>query len=70
MVTYAPEEDKDGSFSKFLASKGIVLSAGHTASTDEDLEEKGVTQVTHLFNAMPGLHHRNNSVTIQKLLVI
>ncbi|MEZ6195075.1 MAG: amidohydrolase family protein, partial [Planctomycetota bacterium] len=45
-----------------LTSAGVVVAAGHTTA---DLEATrlafaaGVRYVTHLFNAMPGLHHRD-----------
>ncbi len=46
---------------KFLASRGIKLSIGHSRPTREQFDESvqaGATLVTHLFNAMSGVHHR------------
>ncbi|HYG57326.1 MAG TPA: N-acetylglucosamine-6-phosphate deacetylase, partial [Symbiobacteriaceae bacterium] len=44
-----------------LAARGAVISAGHTECTYTQLQEAaaaGVSHVTHLYNAMRGLHHR------------
>ncbi|HBH18658.1 MAG TPA: N-acetylglucosamine-6-phosphate deacetylase, partial [Cyanobacteria bacterium UBA9579] len=65
IVSYAPEEDKDFKLTRYLASKDIVPSAGHTSASAEIIEEAsklGLKQVTHLFNAMAPLHHRNPGV--------
>lgn len=62
MVTYAPEEDSDGGFLKYLKENtNIVASIGHTnGSKDEILKavRDGCENFTHLFNAMTGIHHR------------
>ena len=45
----------------YFVSKGIQVSVGHTDSTAEKAEEAfkaGASSVTHLYNAMRGLHHR------------
>lgn len=60
-VSYAPELDEDGSFAATAAELGVTLSAGHTAmdyDTARLAEARGVRAYTHLFNAMPPLHHR------------
>ncbi len=60
-LTAALEEDTDGSFSAAAAACGIFLSLGHTTATyDEAMQalHNGVRTLTHLFNAMPPLHHR------------
>jgi N-acetylglucosamine-6-phosphate deacetylase len=67
IITYAPEEDEDFKFTDKICSchKDIVLSIGHTDATyDISMEaiKKGVKHITHLFNAMPGFHHRNPGV--------
>ncbi|KAL1902128.1 N-acetyl-glucosamine-6-phosphate deacetylase [Ceratocystis pirilliformis] len=66
MVTAAPElgrmtEEVIGE----LAKRGIVFSIGHSAATyDQALEalDAGASMVTHLFNAMLPLHHREPGV--------
>lgn len=64
-ITLAPELDKDGSFIKYLYDHGINVSAGHTDAGFSDMEKavsRGVRQVTHLCNAMTGIHHRDIGV--------
>ena len=45
----------------YLANKGISVSCGHTAADSDTISEafrRGATSVTHIFNAMPSIHHR------------
>jgi len=61
MLTIAPENPGALEIVQYLAHKGILVSAGHSgASYDEALAafKAGVGCATHLFNAMPPLHHR------------
>lgn len=65
IVSYAPELDKNLEFTKYLVQKNIIPSAGHSTATHEELKTAvamGLKQVTHLFNAMPQLHHRNPGI--------
>jgi len=64
IVTIAPELDKDGSFTDYLISKNVKVSAGH--STAYDLSK--VNQVTHLYNAMGSFSHRGNSTVVSALV--
>jgi N-acetylglucosamine-6-phosphate deacetylase len=60
LVTLAPELTTPATLRR-LAAAGVVLSAGHTDGTYEEITEafrNGVRGVTHLFNAMSPLHHR------------
>ncbi|MBI2873636.1 MAG: N-acetylglucosamine-6-phosphate deacetylase [Firmicutes bacterium] len=60
-VTLAPELDGASDLIRFLAGRGVVVSAGHTGCTYERLRTaagEGLKHVTHLFNAMRGLDHR------------
>ena len=46
---------------KLLATRGTKVSIGHSRPTREQFDESvraGATLVTHLFNAMSGVHHR------------
>ncbi|MDY0405077.1 N-acetylglucosamine-6-phosphate deacetylase [Virgibacillus sp. 179-BFC.A HS] len=64
-ITMAPEHDPDGKFISHLAGKGINVSAGHTSANFADMKKavsQGVRQVTHLCNAMSGIHHRDIGV--------
>jgi N-acetylglucosamine-6-phosphate deacetylase len=61
MVTVAPEVCDDG-FIRFLTDNGIVVAAGHSNATfDEAFKgfKSGIRTVTHLFNAMSPIHHRD-----------
>ena len=62
VITFAPEEDADFRFLKqVLANSNIILSMGHTNADYETAMRAihaGVRHATHLFNAMPTLHHR------------
>ena len=67
VLTYAPELDKNGEFLQELINLGIIPSIGHSdASYDEAISAIGfgVKQVTHLFNAMRPIHHREPSAII------
>ena len=62
LVTIAPELEGAMTFIRELVDRGIVASIGHTDAdfaTTQAAFDAGATHVTHLFNAMPGLHHRD-----------
>ena len=64
LVTLAPETTTPATIRR-LATKGIVVSAGHTNATFDEMREAlaaGVRGVTHLFNAMSPLGHREPGV--------
>ncbi|HEY9598829.1 MAG TPA: N-acetylglucosamine-6-phosphate deacetylase [Cyanophyceae cyanobacterium] len=61
VITLAPELDATGDVIPYLRSLGITVSLGHSQATAAQAErafELGASMVTHAFNAMPGLHHR------------
>ena len=65
IVTLAP--DNPGSLEAIpgLVANGILVSLGHTNATMEQAAEafsRGATNVTHTFNAMRGLHHREPGI--------
>lgn len=65
-VTAAPEKliDHPGTI-EALRERNIVYSIGHTSATYEQAMwavEHGATMITHLFNAMNPMHHRNPGV--------
>ena len=66
VITYAPEEDKDFKFTKDIKKNtNIVLSIGHSAATfveARDAIRLGATNITHTFNGMTGLNHRDPGV--------
>ena len=61
-----PADERDWSFVEACKRAGIVVSIGHTAADYETaaaaIQSHGVHHVTHLFNAMTGLHHRRPGV--------
>ncbi len=65
IMTYAPELDENYEFLNELIKRNIVPSIGHSNCT-YDLATKifghGVTGVTHIFNAIRSIHHREPSV--------
>jgi len=62
IITMAPEEDLQFKFIKNVKNNSdIVLSMGHTASDYEtamEAVETGISNASHIFNAMPTFHHR------------
>jgi len=61
-VTLAPEEPGGKELVELLNKEGIISSIGHTGATYQETMEAislGVSQATHLFNQMTGLHHRD-----------
>ncbi|MEH2352737.1 N-acetylglucosamine-6-phosphate deacetylase [Nostoc sp.] len=61
VITLAPELDPTGEVIPYLRSLGITVSLGHSQATSAQAQlafELGATMVTHAFNAMPPLHHR------------
>ena len=51
--TYAPENDENGAFCKYLTKYNIIASAGHTDAVDADMVraiENGCNLITHLYS--------------------
>ena len=68
LVTYAPELGDVTAFDEYCIANNIVLSAGHTGATYEELSNSNVSHITHLFNGQLGLHHREIGVAGYGLL--
>lgn len=64
IITLAPELDTTGEFLKYLFSKNIKISAGHTKAYNLT----NINQVTHLYNAMGAFHHRDDSTVVSALI--
>jgi N-acetylglucosamine-6-phosphate deacetylase len=61
VITLAPELDSSGVLVEWLQQHGIIVSLGHSQATHNQAMQafsRGATMVTHAFNAMPALHHR------------
>ncbi len=66
MVTVAPELPDIIPVIKFARSRGVVVSLGHSVASIAQVDEAfaaGLSHVTHAFNAMSGLHHRDLGTT-------
>lgn len=65
MITLAPEVEGAAELIAAARQQGVTVVWGHTNATYEECvlaADRGVTQATHTYNAMSGLHHRKPSV--------
>lgn len=61
LMTAALEGDPTGSVQNYLQNQQVALSLGHSNATYEEAERafaRGSRLLTHTFNALPPLHHR------------
>jgi N-acetylglucosamine-6-phosphate deacetylase len=64
MITIAPEL-QDREVIEYLNSRHIILSSGHSDATYEQAKafiNRPIHAITHLFNAMPQMHHREPGI--------
>jgi len=69
MMTLAYEL-QDEEVIRYLRDQGIVLSLGHSDANFEQANQafaSGFTTTTHLYNAMPSIHHRNPGLPVAVL---
>lgn len=64
IVTLAPELDENFELSRYLTLKGVKVQAGHCVGSDLSK----CAGVTHLFNAMAGINHREKSTALSALV--
>ena len=65
MTTLAPEVEGGIELIRKLVDEGWIVSIGHTRADPETLDaafEAGARHMTHFFNAMTGIHHRDIGV--------
>ncbi|KAK7465438.1 N-acetyl-glucosamine-6-phosphate deacetylase [Stygiomarasmius scandens] len=65
IITAAPEVTGVMDAINVLSKKGVLFSIGHSIATSEiatNAVKHGARLITHLFNAMPQLHHRDPSI--------
>jgi N-acetylglucosamine-6-phosphate deacetylase len=65
LITLGPEQAAAPEAIGRLRARGVVVSLGHTTASADECDRAaaaGATMVTHLFNAMTGLHHREPGV--------
>ena len=70
VMTYAPEQDPDNVLPEIARAYGVKLQIGHSGCVYHQAVEllgRGCG-VTHLFNAMSGVHHRDPGVASAALL--
>lgn len=61
-ITISPEHDEDFELIRYCAEHGVVVSMGHSSATYEEAlmaVANGATSMTHVYNGMTPLHHRN-----------
>lgn len=71
VMTLAPELDPAGDAIAWLRSHNIIVSLGHSLATAAEADaafNQGATMVTHAFNAMPSLHHRQPGLLAAALM--
>lgn len=72
LLTLAPEHDRGMATTRWLAGRGVVVSAGHTDASTEHLRDAvdaGLSCFTHLGNGCPLLLHRHDNI-IQRVLTL
>ncbi len=65
MMTLGAEQPRVAEAVDLLRRRGVLVSIGHTTADDSQLDlakAHGASMVTHLFNGMSGLHHRQPGV--------
>jgi N-acetylglucosamine-6-phosphate deacetylase len=70
VVTLAPERDPQLRVTRLLARQGIVVSAGHTDASIEQLTaaiDAGLSMCTHVGNGCPMQLHRHDNI-VQRML--
>ncbi|MGE5431400.1 MAG: N-acetylglucosamine-6-phosphate deacetylase [Syntrophomonadaceae bacterium] len=71
LMTIAPELPGAIDVMRAAANDGVVLSIGHSMSNYGEIElaiDNGAAHVTHMFNAMKPIHHRQPGVALAALL--
>jgi N-acetylglucosamine-6-phosphate deacetylase len=71
LITLAPEQAGGQAALEILKEKGVVISLGHSNASFEQAQiafQNGVSMMTHTFNALPPIHHRNPGAVTAALL--
>jgi N-acetylglucosamine-6-phosphate deacetylase len=72
IVTLAPERDPGLSVTRYLASRGVLVSAGHTDAATDELRaaiDAGLSMFTHVGNGCPMQLDRHDNI-IQRALAL
>ena len=70
-ITLAPEVPGALELTRYLTAAGVKVQAGHTNANYQELQagvDTGITGLTHTFNAMPGIQHRDPGPIVCGLL--
>lgn len=70
IITLAPELQNANEVIQFLHEKKVTVSAGHTDATYDEIQnaiQNGLSRVTHCFNAMGPVSHRNLTASFAAL---
>ncbi|EGF24332.1 hypothetical protein [Rhodopirellula baltica] len=70
LVTLAPEQDPNGITTRWLHERGIIVAAGHTNASLDELDvaiDSGLSMFTHLGNACPSSIPRHDNI-VQRVL--
>ena len=70
LVTVAPEQTNVVAAIRTMTARNITVSLGHSRPTKfqyNDAVDAGATMVTHLFNGMSGVHHRDPGLAMWAL---
>jgi N-acetylglucosamine-6-phosphate deacetylase len=70
LVTLAPEVDRMGAMTRFLVERNVLVSAGHTDASLDELDvciEAGLKLFTHLGNACPPEMNRHDNIIYRAL---
>jgi len=73
MMTLAPERKGALAVIREGTRRGVIMSAGHSEASAAQIAEAvtkgGLRHVTHVFNAMPSIHHREETILNAALLL-
>jgi N-acetylglucosamine-6-phosphate deacetylase len=73
MMTLAPERKGALAVIREGTRRGVIMSAGHSEASAAQISEAvikgGLRHVTHVFNAMPSIHHREGTILNAALLI-
>lgn len=71
LITVAPETDTADTCLAWLKDQGVTVAVGHSNATFAEAERafnQGASLLTHTFNALPALHHRQPGAVACALL--
>ncbi len=70
LVTLAPEQKNAPQSVALMRARGVRVSLGHSRASHDEFDaavSAGASMVTHLFNGMSGVHHRDDGVALSAL---